>query len=153
MQIDIGKTFIDKILILFCMLLLMSCTSKWYQWLRIWQSINIPFVVVNVRTSARNNRFQTNYRCITRLHLVIQAQRVNRPHRDINAYSALMRCSSIGLPVEPTPEHAKPCPDGWHKYGAFCYLPFPHTLTWWHDAEQNCQKEGGIRAHLPTITK
>ena len=51
--------------IFFHMLLPRSCTSKWYQWLRIWLSRNIRFVGVNVGMSARNRHFQTNYWCIT----------------------------------------------------------------------------------------
>ena len=48
--------------------------------------------------------------------------------------------------MELPPEHAGMCPDGWHKFGAFCYLPFPETLTWWQAAEEYCQKEGvGVR--------
>ena len=74
----------------FYMLLPTSCASKWYQWLWIWLSISIRFVGVSVGMSARNNRFQTNYRCITWFHVVIQAQCVNRLYRAINTYSALM---------------------------------------------------------------
>ena len=65
MQINITKNSVDRMPILFHMLLPTSCASKWYQWLRIWLSRNIRFVGVNVGMSARNRRFQTNYWCIT----------------------------------------------------------------------------------------
>ena len=65
MQINIVKNSVDRMPILFHMLLPTSCASKWYQWLRIWLSRNIRFVGVNVGMSARNRHFQTNYWCIT----------------------------------------------------------------------------------------
>ena len=65
MQINIAKNSVDKMPILFHMLLPTSCASKWYQWLRIWLSRNIRCVGVNVGMSARNRHFQTNYWCIT----------------------------------------------------------------------------------------
>ena len=58
-----------------------------------------------------------------------------------------------GSPVELPPEHPGTCPNGWQKFEAFCYLPFPEILVWWHEAEEQCQREGGDRAHLPTVTK
>ena len=61
----------------------------------------------------------------------------------------MLRCP--GSPVELPPAHPGTCPDGWHKFGAFCCLPFPDTLVWWNEAEERCQKEGGGRAHLPTV--
>ena len=70
-----------------------------------------------------------------------------------DAYTTLTEFHLTGPPIQPPPEHPELCPDSWQKFGAFCYLPFPHRLMWWHDAEENCQREGGDRAHLPTITK
>ena len=66
MQINIAKISVDRMPIFFHMLLPTSCTSKWYQWLRIWLARNIHFVGVNVGMSARNRHFQTNYWCISK---------------------------------------------------------------------------------------